>query len=92
MANNGCPKQPNSQFYALKNFAPERWLTDGRFDPEAVWMMPFSAGSRGCLGKSTVMLELRTVLVVLVTLFNFPPVAKRLSGFQAQDGLTSRPQ
>jgi hypothetical protein len=82
----------NSQINALKNFAPERWLKDGHFDPDAVQMLPFSAGSRGCFGKSIAMLELRTVIAVLIMRFNFPPVAKRLSGYQAQDGLTSRPQ
>jgi hypothetical protein len=37
------------------------------------------------------MLEMKIMIAVLVLKFEFPQLAKSLSGYQAQDGLTSRP-
>ncbi|KAH7400894.1 cytochrome P450 [Phaeosphaeria sp. MPI-PUGE-AT-0046c] len=76
----------------LNLFAPERWLSDGVFVPDAVRMFPFSAGPRGCFGKKIAMLELRILIATLVMRFEFPRLAKALSGYEAQDNLTSRPQ
>lgn len=75
----------------LNCFAPERWLLDGTFVPDAVRMLPFSAGPRGCFGKKIAMLELRILIATLVMRFEFPRLAKELSGYEAQDNLTSRP-
>jgi hypothetical protein len=58
-------------------------LAGGKFDPDAVQMPPFSAGSRGYSEKSIAMLELRSMIAVVGMLSNFPQVAKRSSGQQA---------
>jgi cytochrome P450 len=79
------------QLYPRDSFAPERWLHGGKFDPNAVRMLPFSAGSRGCFGKRIAMLELRIMIVILVLRFEFPRLGSALSGYQVRDGLTSRP-
>jgi hypothetical protein len=76
---------------ALNMFVPDRWLANGKFEPEAVRMLPFSGGPRGCFGKHIAMLEMKIMIAVLVLKFEFPQLAKSLSGYQAQDGLTSRP-
>jgi len=81
-----------TSFHDPKIFTPERWLSSGKFDPNSVRMLPFSAGSRGCFGKKIALLELRIVIAVLVLRFEFPRVPEQLSGYEAQDGLTSRPQ
>jgi cytochrome P450 len=75
----------------LDMFVPDRWLANGKFDSEAVRMLPFSAGPRGCFGENIAMIEMRIMIAVLVLKFEFPQLAKSLSGYQAQDGLTSRP-
>ncbi len=36
----------------ISKFDPERWIVDGEFDSKAGPWMPFSAGARGCMGKS----------------------------------------
>lgn len=77
---------------SLNCFAPERWLSHGTFVPDAVRMLPFSAGPRGCFGKKIAMLELRILIATLVMRFEFPRLAKGLSGYEAQDNLTSRPR
>ena len=33
-------------------FDPDRWIKDGKFDPNAGPSLPFSLGQRGCFGKS----------------------------------------
>jgi cytochrome P450 len=44
-------------------FSPNRWLT---CDPSPYEYLPFSAGSRGCLGAGFAMLELRLVLAMVL--------------------------
>ncbi|CAO2648290.1 Nn.00g075570.m01.CDS01 [Neocucurbitaria sp. VM-36] len=76
----------------LHAFNPSHWLReDGSFDPDAVHMLPFSAGPRGCFGKRIALLELRIMLAVLIMRFEFPRLKKSLSGYGAVDGLTRRP-
>lgn len=82
----------NSPVYSLDKFVPERWLRDGKFDANAVHMLPFSAGSRGCFGKKIALLELKIMITIFILRFEFPRLPERLSGYQVQDGLTSRPQ
>lgn len=72
-------------------FDPSRWIQDGVFDPDAVHMLPFSAGPRGCFGKKVAMLELKIMLAVLMMRFEFPQLTKSLSRYGAVDGLTRRP-
>lgn len=77
----------------LTSFDPVRWLrTDGSFDPDAIPMLPFSAGPRGCFGKRIALLEMKIVLAVLIMRFEFPRLEARLSGYSAVDGLTRRPR
>ena len=66
-------------------------MVDECFDPNAVHMLPFSAGPRGCFGKKIAMLEMKVFLSVLFLRFEFPRLAAKLSGFEAKDGLTKRP-
>jgi hypothetical protein len=82
----------DSPAYSLEKFAPERWLRNGKFDPKAIRMLPFSAGMRGCFGEKIALLELKIAIATLISRFHFPRVSERLSGYQCQDGLNSRPQ
>jgi hypothetical protein len=82
----------DSPVYSLGEFAPERWLRNGKFDPKAVRMLPFSAGMRGCFSEKIALLELKIVIATLISKFHFPSISERLSGYQCQDGLNSRPQ
>ncbi|KAF2855138.1 cytochrome P450 [Plenodomus tracheiphilus IPT5] len=76
----------------LTLFEPARWLNeDGTFDRDAVQMLPFSSGLRGCFGKRLALLELKIILTILIMRFEFPKLDKRLSGYAAIDGLTRRP-
>lgn len=78
----------------LTLFDPTRWLRDDgtTFNPDAISMLPFSAGPRGCFGKRIALLEMKIVLTVLILTFEFPTLAKKLSGYSAIDGLTRRPR
>jgi len=73
-------------------FEPGRWLVDGRFEPNAFPMLPFSAGPRGCFGKSIAMLEMRIFLAVLMTRLELPRLAAQLSTHRAVDGLSRKPR
>jgi hypothetical protein len=73
-------------------FNPDRWLADESFDPEAVHMLHFSAGSRGCFGKKTALLEMRVFIVLIIMNFKLPKLPTRLSGYKAIDGLTRQPR
>ncbi|CAL9054417.1 unnamed protein product [Musa banksii] len=53
-------------------FKPERWLRRGVFTPESLFKYPvFQAGQRVCLGKELAMVEMKTVIVSMVTKFDF---------------------
>ncbi|KAI8943628.1 hypothetical protein NX059_001613 [Plenodomus lindquistii] len=81
-----------SSKHSLAIFEPARWLEkDGAFDPSAVKMLPFSAGSRGCFGRRIALLELKIMLTILSMRFEFPKLKENLSGYAARDGLTRRP-
>lgn len=75
----------------LSAFRPSRWIVEGTFDPDAVPMLPFSAGPRGCFGKKIALLEMKIILAVLIMRYEFPRLGKALSGYGALDGLTRRP-
>ena len=48
-------------------FEPQRWLSDKELSTEAKEMfMPFSKGTRACLGKSLAMMELKLVTAILI--------------------------
>ena len=73
-------------------FNPDRWLVNGDFNADAVCMLPFSAGPRGCFGKKIAMLKMRIFIVVLMMHFELPTLAKQLSGYGAVDGLSRKPR
>lgn len=76
----------------LNQFHPERWLTSaGKYDPQAVLSMPFSAGARGCYGQKIAVMELRIVLVILLWNFRFEKLDASLSRYTSLDGLTRMP-
>mmetsp|Transcript_31056 Transcript_31056/g.80576 ORF Transcript_31056/g.80576 Transcript_31056/m.80576 type:complete len:524 (-) Transcript_31056:16-1587(-) len=52
-----------------EEFDPGRWLDKGTAPVEAV--LPFSLGSRNCVGERLAMTELRVALALLVTNFQF---------------------
>ncbi|KAF9883071.1 hypothetical protein FE257_004128 [Aspergillus nanangensis] len=56
---------PNSE-----EFLPERWLSD---DAKGVqkYFIPFSAGSRGCIGRNITYLEQHVLIAALVRRFDF---------------------
>lgn len=82
------PKHP---VHDSQKFIPGRWMINECFSPNAVHMLPFSTGPRGCFGKKIAMLEMRIVLAVLFLRCEFPRLAVELSNFEARDGLTRRP-
>ncbi|KAE8037467.1 hypothetical protein FH972_010054 [Carpinus fangiana] len=52
-------------------FKPERWLTNGVFQPESPYKYPvFQAGLRVCLGKEMALVEMRSVVLALVQRFD----------------------
>jgi cytochrome P450 len=63
--------QRNPAYFADPNeFKPERWLPDSESDDRAELakkaFVPFSLGSRGCIGKNLAYLELTTMLAQIV--------------------------
>lgn len=63
--------QRNPAYFADPNeFKPERWLPESRSDSRAELakkaFVPFSLGSRGCIGKNLAYLELTTVLAQIM--------------------------
>ncbi|KAF9693491.1 hypothetical protein EKO04_008109 [Ascochyta lentis] len=76
----------------FNDFDPSRWIVDSMFNPDAVHMLPFSAGSRGCFGKKIAMLEMRILIVVLIMNFDFPKLAEPLSNYKSVDGLSRKPR
>ncbi len=56
---------PNPDF-----FSPERWLSPDALTGEVKDLfMPFSKGSRACLGKSLALMELKLVAATLISRF-----------------------
>jgi cytochrome P450 len=52
-------------------FNPERWLTDDPMSQEARDLfMPFSKGTRACLGRNLAFMELRQVTSALLLKYN----------------------
>ncbi|KAH7855412.1 hypothetical protein Vadar_024532 [Vaccinium darrowii] len=73
-------------------FKPERWLRDGVFYQENPFKYPvFQAGLRVCLGKEMALVELKTVALSLLRLFEIrlaaPPDHQR--GLRFSPGLTA---
>eukprot|EP01016_Furgasonia_blochmanni_P043671 TRINITY_DN5966_c0_g1_i3.p1 TRINITY_DN5966_c0_g1~~TRINITY_DN5966_c0_g1_i3.p1 ORF type:complete len:183 (+),score=32.58 TRINITY_DN5966_c0_g1_i3:63-611(+) len=62
----GC-KDPNVKNW--NEFRPERWLGEEHKHYNMLSVIPFSAGSRNCLGQYLAMLELKMVLSEFLRLF-----------------------
>lgn len=67
-------------------FYPERWLRedDGTFDLKAGPSLPFSAGQRGCFGKSMALLSLKVYIATYALAFFFEAIPKELDGVLAR--------
>jgi cytochrome P450 len=52
-----------------ETFDPERWLSQEPTAAMKTLFMPFSKGSRACLGKGLAMLELKLVVMTLLDRF-----------------------
>lgn len=76
----------------LSCFCPERWLdSEGNYNPDATYSIPFSVGARGCFGKKIALLEMRIAVTVLLWNFRFEKLGAEFSGYTASDRLTRRP-
>ena len=78
-------------------FNPERWLTHDEkgaevYDARAGPQLAFGLGPRGCFGKKLAYIELRIMIVLLVWEFELKKTPPELSGYEAVDTLTHRPQ
>lgn len=57
-----------------ENFKPERWMAQAEVTDEMKELfMPFSKGSRACLGKNLAMMELKLITAHLARRFEFEP-------------------
>ncbi|EPS42247.1 hypothetical protein H072_3792 [Dactylellina haptotyla CBS 200.50] len=52
-------------------FSPDRWLTTSPSSPEEKYLVPFSKGSRSCIGINVVWAQLYITLAVLFRRFRF---------------------
>lgn len=58
-------------FSNAEAFLPERWLGPEVMSPEAKALyMPFSSGTRACLGKNLAMMELKLITSTLIKQFD----------------------
>ncbi|KAK8641360.1 hypothetical protein V6N13_010771 [Hibiscus sabdariffa] len=52
-------------------YKPERWLKHGRYVPENLFKYPvFQAGKRVCLGKEMALVEMKSVVLAIISRFN----------------------
>ena len=73
-------------------FEPERWLKDGKFDPNAGPSTPFSMGQRGCFGKNLALFELRLMVAQLNQAFFFAPVDENQASMDSYETITQHPK
>ena len=69
-----------AHFHAAAAFLPERWLPDALTDAKSPYardrrdgVLPFSVGTRACLGRRLAYAEMRLVLARLVWAFALAP-------------------
>lgn len=69
-------------FASPREFQPERWLPRGSAHPPPPQWLPFSAGTRDCVGQNLAVLQSRATLATLLHRFTFvqPPGAQPVRG------------
>ncbi|KAK3075510.1 hypothetical protein LTR53_001127 [Teratosphaeriaceae sp. CCFEE 6253] len=60
-------QRTSAAFIDPESFSPTRWLDAEPTTDMKTLFMPFSKGTRACLGKGLAMLELKTVLIALMS-------------------------
>uniref|UniRef100_A0A182U6N7 Cytochrome P450 n=1 Tax=Anopheles melas TaxID=34690 RepID=A0A182U6N7_9DIPT len=79
--------QNDPQYYPdAAQFRPERFLQE----PPPYSYLPFSTGVRSCIGQRFAMLEMKTVLVRLLSRFRFVPCGEE-NALQVKANLTLKP-
>lgn len=64
---NYTTQRDRSAFPEPDSFLPNRWLSSDQTPEQKLLSMPFSRGSRACLGKNLALLELRRITTALVS-------------------------
>lgn len=79
-------------FTAPKEFNPERWInSEGEFEPNTSTMLPFSAGPRGCPGKSLAVMIVFVFVIRIVRQFSLEEIDGQSNSLDAEFGLTLAP-
>ncbi|KAH7211342.1 cytochrome P450 monooxygenase [Fusarium oxysporum] len=70
-----------------ETFRPERWIEDSpdQIERARSGMMPFSAGTRGCVGKSLAMMELQLITAKLAFVANIEPAGPLPNRYELTD-------
>ena len=63
-------------FEEPKKFKPERWLKKKEQDIDSYVFLPFSAGSRNCIGQNLAMIEAKIILCEFIKMFKFEMTEK----------------
>lgn len=62
----------NPKFYHNPSqFDPERWATKGEHTKESYSFIPFSAGTKSCIGKYLALMETKLIMIFLLNDFDF---------------------
>ncbi|KAM7353954.1 putative cytochrome P450 4ac1 isoform 2-T2 [Cochliomyia hominivorax] len=78
-------------FEEPNTFKPERFLNDASSKRHPFAFVPFSAGSRNCIGQKFAILEMKTILVAILKNFEILPITK-LKDLIFESGLILRTQ
>ncbi|KAK4501034.1 hypothetical protein PRZ48_006840 [Zasmidium cellare] len=79
----------------LNTFRPERWLAETtkgtEFSPQAVPLLTFGEGPRGCFGRRFAELEMRVLFTLIIWHFELLPIPAELEDFDPLEMLTMAP-